>query len=88
MNVRRMLWQSRFCRLRRSRPPFRITPGKLRRLSLFLRFTLCLISPEAGLIEAPISDRRRDDRYSQSSAFNPAFNSRIAGEGCCAPFFN
>src|SRR5262249_60425892 len=60
--------------------------GRLWRPSLFLRLTLRSISPETGPIAPAVSDRRRDDRYSQSSAFNPAFNSRLACEGCRAPF--
>jgi hypothetical protein len=81
-----MIRRLRFCRLRRSRPSFRIMPGRLRRPSLFLRLTLPSISPETGPIAPAISDRRHGDRYSQSSAFNSAFNSRPAYEGCCAPF--
>jgi hypothetical protein len=48
--------------------------------------TSCSISQEMGLIAVAISDRRRDERFSQFSAFNPTFNSRLAGEGSCAPF--
>jgi len=48
--------------------------------------TSCSVSQEMGLIAVTISDRRRDDRFSQSSAFNPTFNSCFAGEGFCAPF--
>jgi len=85
-DVRLMIRRPRFCRLRRSRPSFRITLGRLRRPSLFLRLTLRSISPETGPISPAISDRRRGDRYSQSSAFNPAFNSCLACEGLRAPF--
>ncbi len=85
-DVRHMIRRPRFCRLRRSRPSFHIMLGRLRRPSLFLRLTLPSISPETGPIAPAVSDRRLDDRYSQSSAFNPAFNSRLACEGCRAPF--
>ena len=63
---------------RRSRASFHITPGRLRP-SLFLRLTIRSISLETWLIAAGISDRRRDDRCSRSSAFNPRFNSRLQG---------
>jgi hypothetical protein len=85
-DVRPMIRRPRFYRQRRSRPSFRITLGKLRRPSLFLRLTLRSISPETGPIAPAISDRRHGDRYSQSSEFNPAFNSRFAGAVRRAPF--
>ena len=77
-DVRPMIRRPRFCRLRRSRLSFHITPGRLRP-SLFPRLKLRSISPETWLIAAGISGRRRDDHYSQSSAFNPGFNSRLQG---------
>jgi hypothetical protein len=85
-DVRRMIRRPQFCRLRRSRPSFPITLGNLWLPSLFLRLTLPSISPETWPIAPAISDRRHGDRYSQSSEFNPAFNSRFAGEGRRAPF--
>jgi len=86
-DARLMIRLPRFCRLARSRASFHITPGRLRP-SLFLRLTIRSISLETWLIAAGISDRRRDDRCSRSSAFNPRFNSHLAGEGCRAPFID
>jgi hypothetical protein len=76
----------RFCRLGRSRPPFRITFGRPRRPSLFLRSRFCSISPEARLIVSAISERRHGDRVSQSSVFNPTLDYRLASEGTGVSF--
>ncbi|HKQ93411.1 MAG TPA: hypothetical protein VJZ77_22315, partial [Blastocatellia bacterium] len=87
IDARLMIQRPRFCRLGRPQASFHIPSGRLRP-SLFLRLTIRSILPETYLIAAGISDRRRDKHCSQSSAFNPRFNSRIAGEGCREPFID
>jgi hypothetical protein len=80
--------RSRFCRLRRSRPPLRITFGNPRLLSLFLRSRFYSILPEAELIASAISERRHGDIISQSSAFNTTLDFRLACEGAGVSFID